>query len=276
MRTERGPDRPCYQGICQPAADSSSLEINALVNFCRLIRRFDGDVRMQASGSGRGFWDLLPAEDRRFLRALGQDREYPPGTTMCVEGDPATHVFILLDGWVRVLSVTEDGRESTVALRGAGEIVGESAGATSGERNATIQALAVVHALIVRYDRFSSFLDARPGAGHAYRRMMTYRWNDAETALRTYVVTSGAQRLAGLLLGLAERLDGQAGGAIEIVLPLSQEELAGLVGTSRATVTRALDGWRRRGLIRTGQRRITLIDVPGLHQAAGPAAPLRD
>jgi hypothetical protein len=89
-------------------------------------------------------------------------------------------------------------------------------------------------------------------------------------------VTSGAQRLAGLLLGLAERLDRQAGGPIEIVLPLSQEELADLAGTSRATVTRALDSWRRRGLIRTGQRRITLIDVPGLRKAAGPAAPLRD
>jgi CRP-like cAMP-binding protein len=89
--------------------------------------------------------------------------------------------------------------------------------------------------------------------------------------LRVRAVTSGGQRLAGLLLGLAERLGGQAEGVIEIALPLSQDELASLAGTSRATVARALNAWRQRGLIRTGQRRITLTDVPGLRRAAGPA-----
>jgi len=240
------------------------------------MRRSDGDVGMLQGGSGQGFWDLLPTEDRRFLWTLGRGKEYPPGATICVEGDPATHVFILLGGLVKVLSVTEDGREDIVALRGAGDIVGESAGETIGQRNATMRALAVVHALVVGYDRFSSFLDTHPGGGHAYRGMMTYRWSNAETTLRMRTVTSGAQRLAGLLLGLAERLESQPDGTIEIALPLSQEELASLAGTSRATVARALNGWRRRGLIRSGQRRITLIDAPGLRKAAGPAAPLRD
>ncbi len=89
--------------------------------------------------------------------------------------------------------------------------------------------------------------------------------------LRVRAVTNGSQRLAGLLLDLAERLGGQTEGIIEIALPLSQDELASLAGTSRATVARALDGWRRRGLIQTGQRRITLTDAPGLRAAAGPA-----
>jgi CRP-like cAMP-binding protein len=134
-----------------------------------------------------------------------------------------------------------------------------------------MQAIVTVRALIVGYDRFSSFLDTHQGGSHAYRRVMVHRWRDAETMLRIRTATNGAQRLAGLLLGLAERLGGQAEGVIEIALPLSQDELASLAGTSRATVARALDGWRKRGLIRTGQRRITLTDVPGLRRAAGAA-----
>jgi CRP-like cAMP-binding protein len=51
-------------------------------------------------------------------------------------------------------------------------------------------------------------------------------------------------------------------------MPLSQEELASLAGASRATVTRALSNWRQRGFIRTGQRRITIIDLPALRQIA--------
>jgi CRP/FNR family cyclic AMP-dependent transcriptional regulator len=232
---------------------------------------FDGDVSMQPSGSSRGFWDLLPPEERRILWSLGRENEYPPGTALCVEGDPATHVFILLDGWVKIRSFSEDGRESVLALRGAGDLVGETAGETTGRRNATMQAVVTVHALIVGYSRFSSFLDTHQGGSHAYRRVMAHRWRDADMMLRIRAVTNGAQRLAGLLLSLAERLGGQAEGVIEIALPLSQDELASLAGTSRATVARALDGWRKRGLIRTGQRRITLTDVAGLRKAAGPA-----
>jgi CRP/FNR family transcriptional regulator, cyclic AMP receptor protein len=226
---------------------------------------------MQPNGPGYGFWDLLPPEDRHVLWSLGWEKEYPPGTPLCVEGDPATHVFILLDGWVKIISVSEDGQRSVNALRGAGDIVGETAGETSGLRNATMQAIVSVRALIVRFDRFSSFLDTRLGGSRAYRSVMVYRWRNAEKMLRVRAATNGAQRLAGLLLGLAERLGGQAEGVIEIALPLSQDELASLAGTSRATVARALNGWRQRGMIRTGQRRITLTDVPGLRRVAGPA-----
>ena len=52
-------------------------------------------------------------------------------------------------------------------------------------------------------------------------------------------------------------------------MPLSQEELASLAGTSRATVTRAFGNWRKRSLIRTGQRRITVTDPEGLRKVAG-------
>jgi CRP-like cAMP-binding protein len=221
--------------------------------------------------SDTGFWDRLTRDEQRVLWSLGRGKEYPPGATLCVEGDPATHVFILLDGWVKILSAAEDGRPPALALRGAGDIVGETAGHTTGERNATMQAIVTVRALIVGYDRFSAFLDSDRGGGRAYRHVITYRWRDAETMLRIRAVTNGAQRLAGLLLDLAERLGGPTQGIVEIALPLSQDELASLAGTSRATVTRALDGWRKRGLIQTGQRRITLTDVPGLRKAAGPA-----
>jgi CRP/FNR family transcriptional regulator, cyclic AMP receptor protein len=230
---------------------------------------------MRTYGPGQGFWDLLSPEERQVLLALGRDKEYASGATMCVEGQPATHVFILLSGMAKVLSVTSDGREAVLALRGPGDLVGEVAGETAGRRNATIRAVATVHALIVGLDRFRSFLDTHLGGSHAYRQVMTRRWSDADTTLRIRPVTSGAQRLAGLLLGLADQLGRQVDGdgAIEVALPLSQEELASLAGTSRATVARALSSWRARSLIRTGQRHITLIDLPGLRQAAGPAEP---
>jgi CRP/FNR family transcriptional regulator, cyclic AMP receptor protein len=226
---------------------------------------------VQGLESDRRFWDLLTPDERRALQALGGARKYAPGAIMCMEGDPATHVFILLGGWVKVISETENGAQAVLALRGDGDIVGETAGETGQRRNATMRAIGAVHALIVGYERFSSFLDTHPGANRAYRRVVTRRWSDADTMLRKRTVTSGGQRFAGLILDLAGRYGSRAGGAIELALPLSQEELASLAGTSRATVARALANWRERGFIRTGQHRITVIDTAALQRVAGPA-----
>ena len=225
---------------------------------------------MQRMGSGQGFWTLLSQDERRDLSDLGLLRDYSSGLTLCNEGDPATYVFILLAGWVKIFSTTKDGHEIVVALRGDSEIVGETAGETTGRRNATVQAVGKVRALVVPWDKFSSFLDANQGADRAYRRVVTEKFNERDTMVRLHAVTTGAQRLAVLLLDLAERHgDATGDGVINLVLPLSQEELASLAGTSRATITRAYANWRRRGLIRSGQHRITIIDVPGLRRVTG-------
>jgi CRP/FNR family transcriptional regulator, cyclic AMP receptor protein len=225
---------------------------------------------MQGMESGQGFWTLLSPGERDALRSLSLPRDYSPGATICLEGDPATHVYILLAGWVKVLSATSDGHEIVLALRGDGDIVGEVAGETTGRRNATIQAIDAVRALIVRHDKFSSFLDTNPGADRAFRRVVTQKWNDTDSKLRRRAVTTGGQRLAALLLDLAERHGREADGVIHLVMPLSQEELASLAGTSRATVTRAFGNWRKRRLVRTGHRRITILDPAGLLKVAGP------
>ena len=228
---------------------------------------------MQRMGSGQGFWTLLTQDERDTLSGLGLRRDYSRHANLCTEGDPATHVFVLLAGWVKILSATKDGQEILLALRGAGDIVGEVAGETSGRRNATIQAVDAVRALIVPHDKFSSFLDSNQGADRAYRRVVTQKWNDTDTMLRRRSGTTGGQRLAALLLDLAERHGRTANGATHLMTPqLSQGELASLAGTSRATVTRALSNWRKRGFILTAQRHIAIIDLEALRRVAGQPA----
>ena len=225
-------------------------------------------LNMDGASSPKGFWGLLTDREQASLSDLGRTKEFRPGDTMCHEGDPAIHLYVLVTGWVKILSVTSDGHERVLALRGQGDIVGEMAGETTGQRNATVRAVDPVCALIIGYERFSSFLDSHPGADHAYRRTITQRWSDTAKILRRHSVTSGAQRLAALLLELADRHGRTVGGEIHVAMPLSQEELASLAGTSRATVQRAYRIWRQRGFIRTGQRHITITDPSGLRQIA--------
>jgi CRP-like cAMP-binding protein len=218
-----------------------------------------------------GFWALLSDAERDALIAAGRTTVFRPGDTMCVEGEPGTHVFVIVSGWVKVVSVTADGREMVLGLRGYGDFVGELAGDSTGYRTATVRAISIVRSLIIPHARFSTFLDAHPGAARAYRHVVTQRWGDAAAMLRSRTVHTGPQRIARLLLDLAERHGNANGDEIVVAVPLSQTELASLAGASRATVTRAFAGWRRRGLVDTGRKQVTITSVTTFRRIAGAA-----
>lgn len=204
-----------------------------------------------------GFWGMLGASDRESLKATARPRAFADRAMLCLEGEPSTHVFILLEGWVKIITATSDGRETLASLRREGDIVGEIAQVT-GYRTATVQAHGAVRTLVVGADQFETFLDAHPATDRAYRRALTEQQRAAHSSQRSQALSSGPQRLAGLLLDL----DGTAP-------PLSQEELASLTGSSRSTVTRALSGWRSRKIISTRQRSITILDPAALRRLAG-------
>jgi CRP/FNR family transcriptional regulator, cyclic AMP receptor protein len=213
-----------------------------------------------AEGEAR-FWQLLGEKDRSAIRAEGRSVTFAGHALLCLEGEPSTHVFILLSGWVKIISAGSDGREMLCGLRGPGDVVGEIAGEVTGYRTATVRAIETVHTLIVAADRFGTYLDTHPDAGHAYRKAMASHQLAAYEVRREQALSNGAQRLARLLLDLTQRHATERRGADSPAdLPLSQEDLASLIGASRATVTRTLHNWRSRGAVRTGPRHITVLD----------------
>jgi CRP/FNR family transcriptional regulator, cyclic AMP receptor protein len=221
-----------------------------------------------------GFWNQLSPHDQDRLTAAGRIGKYQPGVAICRQGEPATHLFVLVDGMVKVVTVSRDGEEAVLALRGDGDVVGEFAGELTGYRTATMYALEDVLAVLIPHRRFSAYLDGCPPAAQAYRRMLIQRISETAEGLHAQATTTGAQRLARLLITLAHRhgqpIEPQATGPERVItLPLSQEELADLALASRATATRALADWRRRNLVQTGHRRITVIDPAALRRLGG-------
>jgi CRP/FNR family cyclic AMP-dependent transcriptional regulator len=216
---------------------------------------------------GSGFWGLLGESDRLDFAERARPQVFRPGVALCTEGEPTTHVFILLSGWVRVSTVTRDGRHVLEAVRGGGDSIGEIAGQVTGYRTATVQAIGQVRTLIIGAREFGEFLDGHPGAARAHRRAMAELQRANNEQQRNHGLFSGSQRLAALLLDLAERQGNASEDAAS--LPLSQEELASLIGASRSTVTRALHDWRDRHIIGTDPRHIQILDRARLARISG-------
>jgi CRP/FNR family transcriptional regulator, cyclic AMP receptor protein len=214
------------------------------------------------------FLDLLSPGDQETLRQLGQVRLFRPGEAICTQGEKATHVVVLTEGWAKIMAVTGE-QHAIQDVRGRGDIVGELAGGSSGYRTADVIAAGQVRALVIAYDRYKRLLDSSPGADTAHRQVLTQRWIEAADRVRSRSAGSGAQRLAGLLLDFANWDRNPAGPGAPVTIPLSHDELASLIGASRATVTRAVGDWRRQGLIGTGRNKITVINPSGLRSAVG-------
>jgi CRP/FNR family cyclic AMP-dependent transcriptional regulator len=209
---------------------------------------------------GSSFWWLLGDADRKDLETAGRPHTYRDADVLCNEGDPTTHVFVLLSGWVKISKVSYDGKNVLQAVRGGGDVVGEIAGSVTGSRTATMKAAGTVRSLTVRSVQFWDFIDTHPAAGRAYRQA-SVEWQQVSYAQqKSLTLLNGAQRLAGLLIDLDDQGRRAGDGADDSPPPLSQEELASLIGASRSTVTRALQNWRSRGIIGKSQRPVELLN----------------
>lgn len=234
-----------------------------------------------------GFWHALDETERSALLRAARVRTYAARTPLCNQGDRSDHVVIIQRGWAKVTSTTQDGHEVVLAVRGPGELVCEGAVLGRRRRSATVAAMGRLQTLVIPAGRFTAFLDEFPRTWRMVSETVVRRLDDADRRVRAHAGATGAERLALLLIRLAELSAlGEAAGetrrpgargdddsGLEIRPPLSQEELAGWVDTSRETVARALKVWRARGLVRTERRKIIILDLPGLHDYAGDRGP---
>ncbi|WP_149183738.1 Crp/Fnr family transcriptional regulator [Streptomyces sp. TRM49041] len=234
---------------------------------------------MSLFGQDRSFLEALTAQDRRALLAEGAPRVYEPGAVMIRERDTSAYVLALLSGWAVVSVETERGTRLILALRGAGEVVGDLAAVDQGPRSATVTALGRVDAVSVSGDRFRRFLAARPHATSLIMRQLSARLRSADVERRSLASETVLQRLAARIAELAQRAGRRGPGGTVLEIPLPQHDLAAAIGATREAVAKALRQLRDQNVVRTGQRQVVVTDMAVLlrlaqgrsQRTAGPA-----
>jgi CRP/FNR family transcriptional regulator, cyclic AMP receptor protein len=209
---------------------------------------------------GGGFWGAVGAEAAADLRARSGPRAFARGQALMHVGQVPREVLVLLAGRVKVSATTAAGRTVLLAFRGPGDLVGELAALDDEPRSASVVALEPVQALAVGRDEFRAFLVERPAVALVLLSELTSRLRDADAKRVQLAAYTTVGRVAFCLLELCERFGEGGDGAVEILLPLSQEELASWAGASIESVGRALQTMRRLGWIETGRRAIRVLD----------------
>lgn len=213
-------------------------------------------------------FSALDPDDLDRVLALCHTRRLRADEILCQRGDPADHVYAILDGRVRVVAQAEDGREVVLRTLGRGEVCGELGVLLQGRRTATMIADVPCELLALPGRQFLALLESRPKTCIVLLGALAARIGKLTDELSDLVFLSLPSRLAKKLLDLA-RDHGRTTPEGLRIEGLSQHDLATFVGTTRESVNKQLKLWKEDSLVEMGRAAVTIRQLDVLRRIAG-------
>jgi CRP/FNR family transcriptional regulator, cyclic AMP receptor protein len=196
-------------------------------------------------------FDGVPEADVRAVLSLSRRRTFRRGEVVFHRGDPADAVHLIAKGRFNVSIGTAFGEVIALGIRGSGDAFGELALLTGAERTATVTALEPAETLVVRSSELRRLAKRHAALDEVLVRLLAEQVSRLSELLVEAYTVDAEVRVVRRLLELVEVY----GGRMPVTIPLKQEDIASLAGTSRATVNRVLRRTEQDGLIelRRGQ-----------------------
>jgi CRP/FNR family transcriptional regulator, cyclic AMP receptor protein len=210
------------------------------------------------------FFQSLTPQALKDFDAMKSSSVYPEGAVLFLEKQDARGVFVLCDGEVKLTVSSSEGKTLILRIAKPGEILGLMATLSSQPYELTAETLRPCQVAFIRRDEFLRFVAKHPAATHGIVKQLTSNYHSACEQLKTVGLSSSApEKLARLLLGWSAGAEQTKLGA-RITLPLTHQEIADFIGSSRETVTRTLSDFRSRHLVTVKGSTVLIADRPAL------------
>jgi CRP-like cAMP-binding protein len=206
------------------------------------------------------FNDLEPDELDEIV-ASASTRALQRGDVLFNEGDEADSLYIVTRGRIAIANKSVDGRESMMALMERGDLFGEMPLFDHLTRSAEARALEPSEVIAIGYDPLTDLYQSRPHLLWKVVALLAGRLRTVDAALADSVFLDVTGRTAKRLLEIA-------GDSDEFALPITQEELAGMVGASRERINKAIASFIRLGWIEQVDRRYRIVKRDELSRRA--------
>jgi CRP-like cAMP-binding protein len=223
-------------GSSPPGADA------AILRAAELFHDLDPPVLTAIAGAAR----------RRSVRA---------GAYLFRQDDPATVLYVLVRGSVKLTQINPDGEQILLRLVGAGETFG--AVAPLGNMRYPASAQAAEPSVVLGWDgpTMLALMERFPQLAINTVRVLVERVHEFQDRYRELATERVERRVARAVLRLARQVGRRVEEGVLIALPFSRQDLAEMAGTKRFTVSRIFSEWEQRGIIEAGRERV-LIKQP--------------
>ena len=212
-------------------------------------------------------WRLLSVlsdDERRSVLAAARRRRFARGDTLFHEGDPGDSMHLLEKGRVALRVTTPLGDTATLNVLGPGDYFGELAIVSPAPRNSTVVALEPVETLSLHRDQLNALRAKHPDLDRMLLDAVVGEVRRLSRQLLEALYVPTEKRVLRRLVDLM-RLYGSEGQA-PVTIPLTQEDIAALTGSTRPTVNQALRKFERRGWLALTRGRVELTDAAALAQ----------
>jgi CRP/FNR family transcriptional regulator, cyclic AMP receptor protein len=212
-------------------------------------------------------WPLfagVPAEDVRRLLSIARRRTFRKGEVVFHRDDLAESLLLVVTGRFAVRITTPLGDSALLDVLGPGHVFGELALLLPlARRSATVEALEASEAFAVFRDDFVRLQSQHPAVKDVLLRLLAKQLARASDRIVEAHYVDAETRVRRRLCELAERYTTGEG---EAVVPITQEDLADMAGTSRATVNRVLRDEQKRGVLKLARGRTVVHDLDQLRK----------
>ncbi|MGR9044775.1 MAG: Crp/Fnr family transcriptional regulator [Gammaproteobacteria bacterium] len=218
--------------------------------------------------SGSFFFQSLNSIEIDKLLAYTHTKNYKSQEIIFFKGDEGGQLYAIISGTVRINTLSEEGKEITLAIYEPGDFFGEMAMFENERRIATAVMHTAGELLIIEHQKFMRFLEQSPKIAVKLIQSMCKRLKETTLLLENTLFLTLPVRLAKKLLLLAEYHGLKKEGGLLIDLKLSQSELGNLVYCSRESINKLLRDWKESGIIEFNNGFITIKQIAALEKIA--------
>jgi CRP/FNR family transcriptional regulator len=211
-------------------------------------------------------FETLGPEELERVAQVAVPRSFDAHQVIFREGDASNTCYIVRSGHARAVRESGDGRTISLAHFGPGDIFGEFAMFDDERRSATIETLDAVRAIAILGNDMRRLLREHPEISAKLVIALVRALRETNERLARQSFQTVQSRVAGVLAHLVEqaRHEGAADGNVMIVI--TQADIAQLAGSSRESASRFLAVLERAGVVRQGRGRITVLEPDRLSE----------
>lgn len=208
----------------------------------------------------------LPGSDRTELLNLGKAQTCAKGEFIFSAGEPSHHVFLLLDGRIKIYQSSTIGKDAILWFCFAGELFGLAEAASGGGRLVSAQACDRCEVLRIRQDSFTTYLETHPRASLAIVQVLAIRLRALGDVVINLISDDVRTRILKMVLQLGTRCGVPTPQGLCLDIVFTHQELADMIGTTRQTITSTLGHLEREGLLAIDQHKIHITGKELLDQ----------
>lgn len=203
----------------------------------------------------------LNNEQFSSLERRARIKKFPKESAVYLPSDASEGAFLLVSGRIRICSITPEGKQAILTFIDPGELFGELAVVQAGQREERAEAAIDSTVVLLPGDALLALMEQSADVSLGITKLIGFRRRRVERRLRSLLFRSNRDRLAHLLLELAEQYGRTIDDGILLEIKLSHQELSSIIGVTRETVTTLLGKMQRDGLLKVSRQRIVIRDL---------------